>query len=314
MTCVFLKDAADLEAQWNYSRFQRTSYQRHCTYSVFLLLPKKMSFSDWLRFWLWAAAARLVTDRRTDRGRHRAVNNSALAPRRVDKKRRGDERSTWPILYITSDYCYLSADLVPLSWQPVRRNDQAPDLVTIHPSRLGHYSHDDRWAPLRGFHFYVFVHVHPIFSVNRHICLKSTAYFFDPPCIAPKIVRTNLRRWAYSQCVLCERFTNVRLEITYTMYLCAGTSYDRVSVCLSVRHKSEFYSWTTNRAGFGTGASFHPSHPVLKGNLDIFKNKPTCSLWKFVQKSGLGKFCYVISIVETCYRLSSRKAATHRAW
>ena len=39
-----------------------------------------------------------------------------------------------------------------------------------------------------------------------------------PPCIAPKIVRTSLRRWAYSRCVSCEdRFTNVRPEIAYLL-------------------------------------------------------------------------------------------------
>ena len=39
-----------------------------------------------------------------------------------------------------------------------------------------------------------------------------------PPCIAPKIVRTSLRRWAYSRRVSCEdRFTNVRPEIAYLL-------------------------------------------------------------------------------------------------
>ena len=57
---------------------------------------------------------------------------------------------------------------------------------------------------------------------------------------------------------------------------------------------------------FGMWASFHPSYTVLKGNSVISKNKGT-SLWYFVLNSGLRKFRHGISIVETCYQLSSRK-------
>jgi len=72
------------------------------------------------------------------------------------------------------------------------------------------------------------------------------------------------------------------------------------SLCLSVSvcHKSEFCSehvWTCQ-----------PSYTVLKGNLVFSKNKGT-SLWNVVLNSGLRKFCHGISIVETCYQLSSRK-------
>jgi len=45
---------------------------------------------------------------------------------------------------------------------------------------------------------------------------------------------------------------------------------------------------------------------VLKGNSVISKNKDT-SLWNFVVNSGLRKFRHGISIVKTCYQLSSRK-------
>ena len=58
--------------------------------------------------------------------------------------------------------------------------------------------------------------------------------------------------------------------------------------------------------GFGMTASFHPYYTVLKGNSVISKNKGT-SLWNFVLKSGIRKFRHGISIVETCYQLSSRK-------
>ena len=53
-------------------------------------------------------------------------------------------------------------------------------------------------------------------------------------------------------------------------------------------------------------ASFHPFYTVLKGNSVISKYKRT-SLWNFVLNTGLRKFCHGISIVETCYKLSSRK-------
>jgi len=48
------------------------------------------------------------------------------------------------------------------------------------------------------------------------------------------------------------------------------------------------------------------SYTVLKGNLVISKNKGT-SLWCFVLNCGHRKFRHGISIVETCYQLSSRK-------
>jgi len=51
---------------------------------------------------------------------------------------------------------------------------------------------------------------------------------------------------------------------------------------------------------------FHPSYTVLKGNSVVSKNKGT-SLWNFVLNSGLEKFRHGISIVKTCYQLSSRK-------
>ena len=54
-----------------------------------------------------------------------------------------------------------------------------------------------------------------------------------------------------------------------------------------------------NRAVFWHGASFYLFYTA---GLRIFKNKGT-SLWKFVQNSGLRKFCIGISIVE----LSSTK-------
>jgi len=51
-------------------------------------------------------------------------------------------------------------------------------------------------------------------------------------------------------------------------------------------------------------------YTVLKGNSVISKNKGI-SFWNFVVNSGLIKFRHSISIVETCYQLSSRKVDAH---
>jgi len=74
-------------------------------------------------------------------------------------------------------------------------------------------------------------------------------------------------------------------------------TYDLVSV--SVCHKSVFYQngWT-NRAGFGTGASFHLSYTVFYRNIGVFKNKGT-SLWNFDPNSGFEK---------------NRHSISHRTW
>jgi len=83
-----------------------------------------------------------------------------------------------------------------------------------------------------------------------------------------------------------------------------------VSVCLSVTSRS---TKTAERIEliFGMWASFHPSYTVLKENLVISKNKATF-LWNFVLKSGLRKFRHGISIVETCYQLSSSSSKLKR--
>ena len=97
----------------------------------------------------------------------------------------------------------------------------------------------------------------------------------------------------------------------YRAMLCVrGTSHGPVSVRLSVTSRSSAKTDERIEVVFGVGASFHPSYTVLKGNSVISKNKGT-SLWNFVLKSGLRKFRHCISIVETCYQLSSRKVDAH---
>jgi len=77
-------------------------------------------------------------------------------------------------------------------------------------------------------------------------------------------------------------------------------------VCTSVISQSSAKTAERIELVFGMWASFHPSYTVLKGNSVISKSKGT-SFWNFVLNSGHRKFCHGISIVKTCYRLSSRK-------
>ena len=99
----------------------------------------------------------------------------------------------------------------------------------------------------------------------------------------------------------------------YRAMLCIrGTSHWPVSVCVCPSVTSRCSIETAERIEpvFGMWASFHPSYIVLKGNSVISKKKGT-SLWNFVLNFGLRKFRHGLSIVETCYRLSSRKVDAH---
>jgi len=80
-----------------------------------------------------------------------------------------------------------------------------------------------------------------------------------------------------------------------------------LSVCLSVCHKSEFYwsSWT-NQAGFWQASFFPPILHCVKRKFRYLQNRGI-SLWKFLPNCGLRQLCFRISIVQTWYRLSSRK-------
>ena len=94
----------------------------------------------------------------------------------------------------------------------------------------------------------------------------------------------------------------------YRAMLCIrGTSHRPVSVCLSVSYKSVFYrnGWT-NRASFWHVSFLPPVLHCVKRKFGYLQNKGT-SLSNFDLNSGLRKFRHGISIVETCYQLSSRK-------
>jgi len=58
-------------------------------------------------------------------------------------------------------------------------------------------------------------------------------------------------------------------------------------------------------------ASFLPILRCVKRKFGYLQNKGT-SFWNFVLNSRLRKFRHGISIVETCYQLSSRKVDAQR--
>jgi len=77
-----------------------------------------------------------------------------------------------------------------------------------------------------------------------------------------------------------------------------------LSVCLSVTSRSSIKTDERIELVSGTGASFHPSSSALERKFGYLQNKCTF-LWDFVLTPDLR-----ISIVETCYQLSSTKVDT----
>ena len=135
--------------------------------------------------------------------------------------------------------------------------------------------------------FLTWTEVTPYIDVNKHL----SAY-----CLFVIVINITyiVQATSFDGAVLPVAFFCIALICNYCFYRAMlsirRTSHGPVSVRLSVRHKSEFYrnGWT-NRAGFWH-VSFLP--PVVH-----------CVKRKF----GLRKFSHGISIVETCYQLSSRK-------
>jgi len=78
-----------------------------------------------------------------------------------------------------------------------------------------------------------------------------------------------------------------------------------LSVCLSVTSRCSIEAAERIELVFGKRASFHLSHCV-KRKFRYLQNRGI-SLWKFLPNCGLRQLCFRISIVETWYRLSSRK-------
>ena len=87
-----------------------------------------------------------------------------------------------------------------------------------------------------------------------------------------------------------------------------GTSYGPVSVCVCLSQIGVLSKRLNESCWvfFGMGASFYLSYSALKENSGNSKNKNT-PVRNFVPNSGLVKVCFGMSIVEICYRFSSRR-------
>jgi len=99
-------------------------------------------------------------------------------------------------------------------------------------------------------------------------------------------------------------------------YASVATSHDPVSVCLclclSVTSRCSIEMAERIELVFRMGASFHPSHIVLKkGNSGIFNNKGIFPS-ELCPKLRTRKFCFAMSIVETCCQLSSTTVDAQR--
>ena len=150
-------------------------------------------------------------------------------------------------------------------------------------------------------------------SICTPVYLFAYSFLTNPASWLPEPIKVLLASFTLYACRGCNQESPSRLALVFRFYramLCIRGTI-AMGLCPSVCHKSVFCrnGWT-NRAGFGMWVSFHTSYTVLKGNSVISKSKGT-SLWNFVLNSGLRKFRHGISIVATCYQLSSRKVDAH---
>ena len=126
------------------------------------------------------------------------------------------------------------------------------------------------------------------------------------------MVINNTKNTAFSACLNCKNYCAVPF-LPARRYVSAGTSYGPVSVCLSVYVRlSQLHKSKLTGKGkrieliFGVRTFFRRFYTPLKGNYGISKNKGT-SLRNCVPNSDFLQFRFGVSIVETCYRLSSTK-------
>ena len=94
-------------------------------------------------------------------------------------------------------------------------------------------------------------------------------------------------------------------EAIFTRARCYTSTGDSC-VCLSVTSPCSIETDERIELVFGVVASFHLFYAVLKGNSGISKIRALLS-GTLSQTPDLKKFCFGISIVDTCCRLSSTK-------
>jgi len=97
------------------------------------------------------------------------------------------------------------------------------------------------------------------------------------------------------------------------MLCIGGTGHGHVSVCVCVRlSQVGVLSKRLNESSWCLTCELPSIRPTLcsKETRLLPKNKGN-SLWNFVLNSGLRKLRHGISIVETCYQLSSKKVDAH---
>ena len=98
-------------------------------------------------------------------------------------------------------------------------------------------------------------------------------------------------------------------------YASVATSHDPVSVCLclclSVTSRCSIEMAERIELVFRMGASFHPSHTVLKKEIRV-SSKIRAFPSELCPKLRTRKFCFAMSIVETCCQLSSTTVDAQR--
>ena len=132
---------------------------------------------------------------------------------------------------------------------------------------------------------------------SRRPLLQRSRRWYPPILQHQRLRKLASQTWKLSGIrAALELFPSTRGTLRYAS---AGrpTSRGPVSVCLS--QVIVLSKWVNEFSCFGMVASLYPSYTVLKGNSAISNNKYT-SLWNFAPNSGLWKFCFGISIVETC--------------
>ena len=125
--------------------------------------------------------------------------------------------------------------------------------------------------------------------------------------------------WCYWTPRFHRDFSNIykKLLLPAPCYASVGASHGRVSVCLSLCLCLSVTSWSSVETagrielGFGMWASFHLSYSVLKGNSRSISRNKGSLLWNFVAAETPDLKIILlrrISIIETCYQLSSTTA------